>query len=151
MLQRIILSKRFHRLYATSLSDLPLQLQNALPNKKPRARKATVEPKLSTEILSYFDDSDRTGLLRSMPEELLKRKKSPPALYLASTVTARIIADALKENLAPGQSLIEVNPGLGLISRYLANEVDNDIQLFEPYEHFHANLAVTIRFSDSIQ
>lgn len=85
-------------------------------------------------------------MLRSMPEKLLKKKiKSPQALYLASSVTARIIADALKENLAPGQSLIEVNPGLGLISKHLVNEVDNDIQLFEPYEDFHANLLVTIR------
>lgn len=150
MLQRIILSKRFHRLYATTSAGVPLQLQNALP-RKPRARKATAETKLPTDMSSYFNKADREGLLKSMPAKLLKKKiKSPPALYLASSATARIIADALKENLAPGQSLIEVNPGLGLISKHLAKEVDNDIQLFEPYEGFHANLLVTIRVSHAI-
>lgn len=100
------------------------------------------EMKASKEILKHFNEPRREFVLKMFPEKLLKKKKTPDDLYLASEETARKIADVLKKDLKPDATLIEVNPGLGLLTTHLINETKNDMLIFEPDEHFHPYINV---------
>lgn len=138
---RLLSSKRsFGRFYTTSLQDMPLQTLRIKKNRKP----STGEPKVTQEILSYFNDPERKNVLRNVPEKLLKKRtKAPDGLYLASEESAKKIFDILKQDLAKDETLIEVNPGIGLLTRHLISDTDNDLLLFEPCEDFHLNLLVS--------
>lgn len=138
---RLLSSKRsFGRFYSTSLQDSPLEISRTKKTRKP----STGEPKVTKEIFTYFNDPERKNVLRNVPEKLLKKKtKAPDGLYLASEESAKTIFDILKQDLAKDKTLIEVNPGIGLLTKHLITETDNDLLLFEPCEDFHSNLAVS--------
>lgn len=93
--------------------------------------------KASKEILKHFDEPNCKYILSCFPEKLLKKKKNPDDLYISNEKTALTIANVLKEGLAPDKTLIEVNPGLGLLTTHLIKETPNDLLIFEPNEHFH--------------
>lgn len=67
----------------------------------------------------------------------------PAGLYLINENTAETIAKVLKTNLSSDQTLIEANPGIGFLTKHLIKETKNDLQLFEPIEEFHNDLAVS--------
>lgn len=104
------------------------------------------EPKAATKsVLAYFDVPERRDVLKRFPEEFIKRKKTvSDGFYLACNDTARMIADALMKDLPPNRTLIEVNPGLGLVTEHLINEKPNKLVLYEPIAHFRPHLNVSI-------
>lgn len=136
-----------YRTYSTQIEDASLPLASINLQKVKSPRKSTKEPKIAKEILNYFNDPERTQVLKGVPVKLLRKKSSTVnGLYLMTDKTAEKIADVLVKDLKPHQTLIEVNPGLGLLTKHLANRIDNDLVLYEPLEEFHRNLSVRFRF-----
>lgn len=101
-------------------------------------------PKIPKEMQTYFDEPSKRFVFDSFPSKLLqKNRKSPDELYLANEDTAFLIADIVKRDLKSNMTIIEANPGVGLITNHLVNETENDIFLYEPKEHFHKSLNVS--------
>lgn len=114
--------------------------------KAKRPRKKSTESTVSKEMSEHFSDPDGSFLLTSFTEELLKKKrKVSTGLYVADKNTAGIIASHVLKNLRPDQSLMESNPGPGLVTKHLLSKSKNSLQLYEPCSHFHPGLEVSYR------
>lgn len=108
-------------------------------------KKNPAEQKISKEIQAYFGESSNEDVLKYFPDKLLKRKLRPPeGLYIATEDCARTVADILKKDLRPDQPILEVNPGMGVLSNKLIKETENDLLLFEPTEALNLNLEVKL-------
>lgn len=128
----------YHRKLVTVPSENVDLLQNKSRVKQEKKEiEEAIDLKASKEILKHFNEPNCKYILSCFPERHLKRKKKPDDLYIANETTARTIADWIKKDLKADQTLIEVNPGLGLLTTHLVKETANDILIFEPDEHFH--------------
>lgn len=140
-----LLSSQCRSLVTASKGD-PLSL-DILKLRRKKSKDVVSEPRAAVKsVLTYFDVPERRHVLKRFPEELIKRKKNvSDGFYIACDDTARTIADALMKDLPPDRTLIEVNPGLGLVTEHLINETPNKLMLYEPISHFRPHLNVSIR------
>lgn len=112
---------------------------------KRKVKKKDDPLKVPKEMSSYFSASERRFALDSFPVKLFQvSRKEPDGLYIASRESASLIADALKKNLKPNVTIIESNPGVGLLTKQLIDQTENDLLLFEPKENFQQELKVNI-------
>lgn len=147
--------KMLERLKQVMAVDKPVEKvvadDNDLDSKGKRRKKkvdSSHELKISDKIQTYFNENDHGNMLKAFPESLLRIKRNPDiSLYLASEGSARIIADVLTKNLQKEKPLLEINPGLGLLTKLLINETENDLLLYESEPHFHPELKVSIEHS----
>lgn len=143
-IKRITIACRYFTLEAKS-EEIICQMKNVKrAGKTTQKLKSNYETKVVKEISAYFGSPGSENILQSFPEKLLKRKKAPEGFYIATESAAKQIFDALKSyKLQPDKPIIEVNPGLGLLTKHLVNETGNDLILFEPIESFHSNISVS--------
>lgn len=95
--------------------------------------------KHANEICVYFNSKDcLKNKLPVLPSRLLlKRVKSPEGLYLIDSDIADEIFDLIRSDLLSTDShIIEVNPGLGLITQKLLAAKIQKLRLFETDQHF---------------
>lgn len=115
-----------------------------VPAKGKKKRMPATASKLSNEIKSYFSPHHREYILEKFPEKLLRRKtKTPESLYIVNEDSAKKIVQHLKANIASDKLLIEVNPGIGLLTKHLLNETSNDLLLYESNDSFIPELNVS--------
>lgn len=100
---------------------------------KPKKRvKKTKDETIPKDIFKSFDYPGRT-IAFDYPATILKkqRKKSKvDALYIADQNTADKIFESITKNLPEDKLLVEVNPGIGLLTKRLI-EKRNKLILFE--------------------
>lgn len=121
----------FHRLLSTKAAK-----EIKLPKRK--------STKTENEVYKYFNYPERK-LAHSFPETFFvkKRGKTPDNFYIASNVAASTIADSLKKDLQADKLIMEINPGIGLLTEKLIKETDNDLFLYEAHEQLFDKLAVS--------
>jgi len=121
----------FHRLLSTKVA-------NELKSPK---RKSPVTGK---EVYKYYNYPERK-IAHSFPETFFvkKRGKTPDNFYIASNIAASTIANSLKKDLPADKLIMEVNPGIGLLTEKLITETNNDLFLYEAHEHLFDKLAVS--------
>lgn len=78
-----------------------------------------------------------------LPKSLLKKYKTPESMYLINNKTAKIIAKAIEGYINTDLPLIEVNPGLGILTEELLQCQKNHIFIYEALNHFAPNLQVS--------
>lgn len=117
--------------------------------RKKRSDCSPLELRIPEKMQNYFNNHpDRGILFKTFPEKLLKiRKNLDLSMYIASDDSARVIADVLKKDLPRDRTLLEISPGLGLLSKLLINETDNDLMLYESDQYFHPYLNVSVVIS----
>jgi dimethyladenosine transferase 2, mitochondrial len=92
------------------------------------------------EILKYFSAPERLAALK-YPDTIMKRskKKKIEHLYVGDEETAQKIANILTDNLPRDLQLIEVNPGVGMLTKHLA-QTENKLFLYENNDSLHNQL-----------
>ncbi|CAO1431609.1 unnamed protein product [Diamesa hyperborea] len=113
------------------------------PKKK---RKSSTEPRISKDIQSYFNNEEREFVLKQFPDKLLRKKvKTPENLYICDEVCAELIANYITKSDGKDKPIIEINPGLGMLSKHLLKKTKNDLMLYENNEFFNPELNKIIK------
>lgn len=95
-----------------------------------KTRKKRVKPaeERAKELIQYFDAES----LEKIPKFCLKRKsKTPETFYNTNKSIASTIAKHLIKDLHKDTPILEVNPGLCLLTKELLETCDNNLLLFE--------------------
>lgn len=133
---------------------------NEIPNQEPstdlppvkktrKPKEVKTQVKVTKEMKKYFEDQNQQAILDRFPNELFKIKKELKTgiAYIANENTARTIADHVAKNIRRDQTLMEANPGPGLLTEHLLKLTKhNRYLLYEPTPSFHSNLKVRQRF-----
>jgi dimethyladenosine transferase 2 len=113
---------------------------------KPRKRSKSTEMRISKDIQEHFRTPEQVDILRKFPEKLLRKKiKTPEHLYIADPNTAKIISKYLIQDVVKEKPFLEINPGLGLLTKELLDNTENKILLFEAEEKFAASMKVILK------
>lgn len=103
------------------------------------------QPKLASDVLKYLEnDSDYSKIIEKLPRSLLRKYKTPESMYLINTKTAREIAETIRNHVNEESPVVEVNPGLGYLSKELLQCTKNHIYLYETSSHFSPHLEVSM-------
>lgn len=138
--------KRFSVKLNENISELQKPFQS---DKLKRKRVVNTDSKINREFLQYFGEEDKELIFKSFPDKTLKRKfKSPDHLYLADRKCAKTIAGFLTAHNTDEKPIVEVNPGIGLLTNELIENTGSKLILYELHDIFLPNLNVcTPRFS----
>ena len=116
------------------------------PPKPRKKRKSSTEPRISKDIQSYFNNKEREFVLNQFPDKLLRKKvKTPENLYICDEGCAELIADYITKSDGNDKPIIEINPGLGLLSKHLLKRTKSDLMLYENNEFFNTELNQMIK------
>ncbi|CRK90054.1 CLUMA_CG003775, isoform A [Clunio marinus] len=141
-----IIIKNCCRTLVTEVNQDNVTSKKVVPAKKKKSFKTVTEPKTLKALEKHFKASEQKFVLQTFPEVLLKKRtRLPNGFYLTNKKMARVIADELIKDIRPEQSLLEMNPGAGLLTKILLKETENDLFLYEPLEHFHPALKSLIK------
>lgn len=130
-------------LEVTETVDIPDLVPDTPKTKK--SRSPVERPmKPSSKILKHFIASGDEEVVRSFPLKLTGRQhsKAPLDLYIASKNTARNIVEHLKPYLKMDVPLVEVNPGLGVLTKELLKANTGKLIVFEPNVDFTKSIEV---------
>lgn len=102
-------------------------------------------PKAVSDVEKFIDSSPEYFQIKDkLPKSLLKKFKSPESMYLINKQTAKHITKALESHLDKDCSIIEVNPGLGILTNELLQCQKNRIYIYESLNHFTPYLQVSL-------
>ncbi|XP_055595536.1 dimethyladenosine transferase 2, mitochondrial [Uranotaenia lowii] len=129
---------------------------SATKTSRSREKKSTEIPpdkpcKVINEIEEYFRQNDRDSkLLAKFPPSILRRNPAnADRFYLASQETAKIISQHVTTGLSQDVPLIEVNPGLGILTReLLTKRKSSQLILIETDQNFEPDLKRLIASKD---
>lgn len=142
IVQLNVRSKVFNLKHLRNLST-KLKENHEDSEKKTKKRVKPTEFKLSKDIQEYYNTPEKQEVLRKFPEKLLRRKiKTPEHLYVANPNTAKLISSYLVQDIAKDKPFVEINPGLGFLTKEILERTENKIMLFEANESFTGNLKV---------
>ncbi|XP_068619021.1 dimethyladenosine transferase 2, mitochondrial [Battus philenor] len=97
--------------------------------------------KVATDVMNYLEnDAESKKLVKKLPTFLLRKYKTPESMYLINSKTAKEIAKAIKSSLGEDCPIIEVNPGIGFLSKELLQCKNNHIYLYESSNHFSPHI-----------
>lgn len=137
MLQRSIIKEAAHR--DNFISSLRLM------HKVNRENKEKEPPKVASDVINYLQSSaENRELIDRLPKTLLRKYKTPESMYLINRNTAKVISKTIKDHLDTNSPLIEVNPGLGLLSQELLECQSGHIYMYESLNSFSSNLNVSV-------
>lgn len=121
----------------------PIALSLRLRHKLNKQKDEKENPKLAADVVNYLKNSpEHEGLVKQLPKSLLKKYKKPESMYLINKKTAKEIAETIK-NLLDNSPLVEVNPGLGILSEELLQVHRGPHYLYESSSHFVPHLSVS--------
>lgn len=135
-------TKTFQTVNGFSKSN-PVALSLRLRHKVNKQNDEKNSPKLATDVVNYLKSSpEYDGLLEQLPKFLLKKYKNPESMYLINNKTAKEIAKTI-ENHLDNSPVVEVNPGLGLLSKELLQVHSGQHFFYESSSHFLPHLIVS--------
>jgi hypothetical protein len=113
------------------------------PKTKVRAPKK-VTPVQEKEVYQHFNTPTRKAAL-NYPEEFFikKRSKVPNSFYIADKLAALEIVKELQKDLPENKMIMEINPGIGLLTQLLIEETKNDLFLYEQDKNLFYKMAVS--------
>lgn len=115
-----------------------LQTNRKEKTEKSEEKPAEIKPsKISPEILSYLEScSDYADIKEKIPKQFLKKHRTSEMLYLVNKNTAKEIVETVKSSLGNNEPIVEVNPGLGLLSKELLIQTTCPIYMYENTQCF---------------
>lgn len=107
----------------------------------------TNKPRLHEDFRRTFCTPELEQILEGFPPKLRNRKHNfPETLYVAHPKAVNIIAEHLLKDHRRDKTLVEINPGLGLLTQKLIESNVEDIRLFEGTREFLPALQVMFLF-----
>lgn len=100
--------------------------------------------KVSKDVVKHFDTPYRSAAF-DFPKSLMlkKRKKSNDVFYVADKLAASKIIKEFKKDLPANKPILEINPGIGLLTKYLIQDTPNDLFLYENDASMYDELLVS--------
>lgn len=90
------------------------------------------KPKLKADFRRTFNTPELEHMLQSFPPKLLNKKQNvPESMYVAHPKAVDAIAEHVLSGHSRHKTFVEINPGLGLLTRKLLGAQVDDIRLFE--------------------
>ncbi|KAG5684931.1 hypothetical protein PVAND_014139 [Polypedilum vanderplanki] len=138
-----IFTRNFNNIYRCLSTETISETKKKVKSLK---KKKSIEEK---KIYKYFDKK----IVQEYPEELFVKKKNNKKVddnfYIANEKAARIIFNELVKDLPKNKLLIEINPGIGLLTQLLIDETKNDLFLFEQKEDlFHKTAEIIQKYQN---
>lgn len=101
--------------------------------------------KLATDVLNYVENTPEICEMKDkLPKSLFRKYKTPESMYLINQNTAKIIAKSVTKHISTTSPIVEVNPGLGILSKELLHHLSNHIYMFELSNHFSQHIGVSM-------
>lgn len=121
----------------------PVALSLRLRHKLNKQNDENKSLKLAADVVNYLESSpEYEGLIKQLPKSLLKKYKSPESMYLINKKTAKEIAKTIKRSLDKSP-VVEVNPGVGILSEELLKVHSGPHFIYESSTHFTPHLSVS--------
>lgn len=138
------------RFFSNEINPSITNDEEQIPLKPVKKKKKTPEKSKTNVLIHLENDANFQEIKDQIPEKLFKyRRVAPEGLYLINKDTAYDILFAilpyLQTSSAGESSLIEVNPGLGLLTDLLLNNWSREITLYEPNTQFVKALNVIVK------
>ncbi|XP_026480269.1 dimethyladenosine transferase 2, mitochondrial-like [Ctenocephalides felis] len=129
------------RFFSNEINPSITNDEEQIPSKPVKKKEKTPEKSKTNVLIHLENDANFQEIKDQIPEKLFKyRRVAPEGLYLINKDTAYDILFAilpyLQTSSAGESSLIEVNPGLGLLTDLLLNNWSREITLYEPNTQF---------------
>lgn len=91
-----------------------------LRHKLNKAKDEKPPPKVAQDVMNYIENTpEYAGIKNQIPKFLLRKYKAPESMYLINEGTAKEIVQAVEKNLIIHSPIVEVNPGLGILTKEL--------------------------------
>ncbi|XP_063367717.1 dimethyladenosine transferase 2, mitochondrial [Cydia amplana] len=108
-----------------------------LRHKLNKAKEEKPPPKVAQDVMNYIENTpEYAGIRNQIPKFLLRKYKAPESMYLINEGTAKEIVQAVKKNLIIHSPIVEVNPGLGILSKELLQCQKTHLYMYESSSHF---------------
>lgn len=121
----------------------PIALSLRLRHKLNKQNDEKDSPKLAADVINYLKNcQEYEGIIKELPKSLLKKYKTPESMYLINKKTAKDIAKTIKK-LLDNSPVVEVNPGLGVLSEELLQVHKGPHYFYENSTHFEPHLIVS--------
>lgn len=121
------ISDKFRRLLSSTANELLIE------KPKKQKREKYLDPTIQKDLYKHFNQINRQNALEYPPEILAKtKKKTIDGFYIADSHGADMVFEAVTKNLSSEKPLLEVNPGLGMLTKRLLAETENKLLLCEP-------------------
>lgn len=133
--------KKLHKnKFLLGLKELQLLLRLEYKTKSQLKNEELFTNKGASDVIKYLENTVVYKDIKDMlPKSLLRKYKTPESMYLINRDTAKVIANTVKNDIN-NSPVIEVNPGLGLLTEQLLNCQKNHIYLYEASMHFTQQL-----------
>ncbi|XP_072929855.1 dimethyladenosine transferase 2, mitochondrial [Epargyreus clarus] len=93
--------------------------------------------KLASDVTTYLESTaEYENIKKILPKSLLRKYKSPESMYLINEKTAKEIAKSVKNVLDDGSPIVEVNPGVCILTKELLQMHKRELYLYETSNHF---------------
>ncbi|EAT35245.1 AAEL012582-PA [Aedes aegypti] len=103
------------------------------------AQQGVTSARLARDLEEYFGPRQYGKIVDTFPSALLKRTQTAERFYFAAPQRAKALAKWITNGLEPDRLLVEVNPGMGLLTKELLKKTDN-LMLYETEEGFESEL-----------
>lgn len=107
-----------------------------------RKKKISETNNVPDYIKKFFASDKERKIIEKFPYKLLKKKPSPKRLYLAHPEAQKIISEHIKKSLCKDDTILEVNPGPGVLTGELIKNDSLKMILIESMDEFVKHLEV---------
>lgn len=123
------------KLYNLRLCNFASKVQLDHDNQQKQQPKKRKVPQDIKE--QFFKSDELKTIVNKFPEKFLRKKyKVPGQLYIAHPSAAQCIAPHLTAGIPTDMPVIEVNPGLGLLTQELIDHGLSNLRLYESAKEF---------------
>lgn len=129
--------------YATSTITTPKKSKRKLSEDE-STKQRNVSARMAREMQDYFGSDHIDMVINKFPASLLRRTQVSEHFYLAAPKLAKNIAKWVTDGMGPDQLLVEVNPGVGLLTQELLKKTNN-LLLYENDESFASELEMLLK------
>lgn len=129
---------------SSTVRNYPGKISLRLQHKQAKTKHEKPPPKAAVDVLNYIENSSEyVDVKDRLPSSLLRKYKTPESMYLINKSTAKVIAQTVKKHMNEYSPMVEVNPGLGLLSMELLQCNKNQLYMYETSNHFTQYLNVS--------
>ncbi|XP_073950361.1 mitochondrial transcription factor B2 isoform X2 [Choristoneura fumiferana] len=117
--------------------NYPVKISVRLQHELTKNKDQKPPPKAAVDVVNYIENSPEYADVKDrLPRSLLRKYKTPESMYLINKSTAKVIAQTVKKHLNEHSPIVEVNPGLGLLSIELLHCQKKQLYMYETSNHF---------------
>ncbi|GAB0092805.1 rRNA adenine N(6)-methyltransferase [Sergentomyia squamirostris] len=114
--------------------------------RKKRKVKSAENDAIPENIIEYFKSKHQSAQLEGFPSDyLIKKQQTPDHLYIVDESVAKTVAGIVCKNSQDDSPIVEINPGLGILTQELLKVSKQKIHLYEVDNEFNGFLEELVK------